>query len=55
MEIINYGPQYNIEKPITSYLPTIVVETERAIRLLDVKLQDPYRFLAAKKTEANRQ
>ena len=40
---------YSIEKPILSYLPTLVTETERAIRLLDVKIQDPYRFLAAKK------
>ena len=46
MKILNYGPHYSIEKPTLSYLPTLVTETERAIRLLDVKLQDPYRFLA---------
>ena len=49
VKILNYGPQYSIEKPTLSYLPTLVTETIRAIRLLDVKLQDPYRFLAAKK------
>ena len=48
MKILNYGPQYSIEKPTLSYLPTLVTEAERAIRLLDVKLQDPYQFLAAK-------
>ena len=38
MKIPNYGPKYSIEKPTLSYLPTLVTETERAIRLLDVKL-----------------
>ena len=42
MKILNNGPQYSIEKLILSYLPTLVIETERAIRLLDVKIQDPY-------------
>ena len=49
VKILNYGPQYSMEKPTLSYLPTLVTETKKAIRLLDIKLQDPYRFLAAQK------
>ena len=32
-----------------SYAANLITETEQAIRLLDEKLQNPYRFLAAKK------
>jgi hypothetical protein len=38
-----------------TYLANPVAETERAIRFLDTKLQNTYRFMAAKKTEADHQ
>ena len=47
MKILNYGAQYSIEKPITIYLANLIIETENSIRLLDTKMQNPYRILAA--------
>ena len=49
MDILNYGTQYSIGKPITSYLANLIVEKEKEIKLLDTKMQNPYRILAAKK------
>jgi hypothetical protein len=49
MEILNYGLQHSIERPLTSYLTNLVIETERAVRLLDTKLQNSYPFVAASK------
>ena len=49
MEILNYGAQYSTEKPVATYLPKLVVETEKAIELLDTKIHNPYRILAAEK------
>ena len=50
MKLLKHGPQYSIEKPIRSYLATLAIETEEAIRLLDITMQeDPYRFLAVEK------
>jgi hypothetical protein len=37
-----------MHKPLV-YLHIIVAETEQAIRILDVKLQNTYRFMATKK------
>ena len=49
MKILNYGARYSIENPIISYLPNLVVERGKAIRLLHTKMQNPYRTLAAEK------
>ena len=49
MDILNYGAQYSIGKPVTSYLPNVIVETEKAIKLLDTKMQNLYQILAAEK------
>jgi hypothetical protein len=48
-ELLNYGLQHSIEKPIETYLTNLTTETEKAIKLLDIKLQNSYRILAAKK------
>jgi hypothetical protein len=50
-ELLNNGLQYSIEKPLTTYFTKLVIETERAIKLLDKKLQKKYRTEAAKKLE----
>ena len=40
---------YSIERPTSTYAANLIVETEQAIRLLDVKLQNTYRFMAMNK------
>jgi hypothetical protein len=47
MEIFNYGFQHSIDRLLTSYLINLVIETERVVKLLDTKLQNSYRFMAA--------
>jgi hypothetical protein len=49
MALLNYGLQHSIEKPLKAYWINLIMETEQAIKLLDVKIQNPYRNLAAKK------
>ena len=41
MKLLNYGTQYRIERSIASYVSNLVVETERAIKLMVRKLQKP--------------
>jgi len=48
-KLLDLGLQYNIQKPLKATWTNLVLETERAIRLLDIKLQDPLRIIAAKK------
>jgi hypothetical protein len=49
MQLLKYGLKYSIEKPLSSYAANHIVETERAIRLLDTKVQNTYRFMEANK------
>jgi uncharacterized protein YeeX (DUF496 family) len=49
LNILNYGFQYSIEKPITANLLNIAIETENAIKLLDINLQSAYHVMTAKK------
>jgi hypothetical protein len=49
MNILNLGFQYSIEKPVTSDLLNIAIETDNAIKLLDINVQSAYRVLATKK------
>ena len=48
-QLIEYGLNYSIEKPMSTYIANLIAETERAIRLLDTSMQGTYRFLAANK------
>jgi hypothetical protein len=48
-KLLKYGLNYSIEKPTASYLTNLIAETERAIKLLDVKMQNTYHFLATNK------
>jgi hypothetical protein len=48
MQILKYGMNYSIERSASTYTPNLVAEAEQAIRLLDVKLQNSYRFMATK-------
>jgi hypothetical protein len=49
MQLLKYGLNYSIERPASTYAASLAAETEQAIRLLDTKLQNTYRFVAAKK------
>jgi len=37
MQLLKYGLSYSTEIPVSSYIANLTAETERAIRLLDVK------------------
>jgi hypothetical protein len=56
MQLLKYGLHYSIEKPtVTTYLASLLAETERAIKLLDGKVQNTYRILATQQSEADLQ
>jgi hypothetical protein len=43
MQLLKYGFNYSIERPASTYAANLIAETERAIRLLDIKAQNtPY-------------
>ena len=46
-EVLSYGLQYSIAEPLTTNFTNLVIEMERAIKLLDTKLQNSYRITAA--------
>ena len=46
--LLNNGLKYSIEKPLENYCTDLIVETEQAIRMLDIKMQAQFRILAAK-------
>ena len=47
--LFNKGLQHSLEKPLDKYWTDLIMETEQAIRLLEPKIQSPFRILAAKK------
>jgi len=49
LALLNNGLQYSIEKPLRKYWTDLIMETEEAIRVLDSKMQAPFRILATKK------
>jgi hypothetical protein len=49
VNLLKLGFQYSIERPIAPYLTNTVIETENAIRLLNMNEQSAYRILANKK------
>ena len=49
MQLFKYGLDYSIERPVSSYIVNLTAETERAIRLLDVKTQNTYHIMATNK------
>ena len=49
MQLLKYGLSYSIERPTTTYLTSLIAETEQAVKLLDVKTQNTYRLLATNK------
>jgi hypothetical protein len=48
MALLNYGLQHSIGEQLKTYWINLIMETEQTIKLLDVKIQNPYRILAAK-------
>jgi len=48
-KLLDLGLQYSMEKPTKTAWENLVIETECAIKLLDEKLQNPFRIMAAKK------
>jgi hypothetical protein len=49
LHLLKNGLNYSIEKSTASYFTHLIAETERAIKLLDVKLQNTYRYLETNK------
>jgi hypothetical protein len=47
--LLNLDLQHSTEKPLKTYWTNLIIETEQAIKLLDVELQNPFRILATKK------
>jgi len=48
-KLLDLGLQYNIQKPLKAAWTNLVLESERAIKLLDIRLQDPFHIIASKK------
>jgi len=48
-KLLDQGTQYGIPQPTETQWTTLVLKTEQAIKLLDPKIQDAYRFMTAKK------
>jgi len=48
-KLLDLGLQYSMEKPAKATWENLVIEMECAIRLLDDKLQNPFRIMATKK------
>jgi hypothetical protein len=49
MALLNQGLQHSIGRPLKTFWTNLIVEAERAIKLLDTKLQNPYRIADARK------
>jgi len=47
--LLNNGLQYSIKNPLRKYWTDLIMETEQAVRMLDSKMQAPFRILATKK------
>ena len=48
-QLINYRLQYSTKMSLTPYISDLTVETAKAIQLLDIKQQNPYRIIASGK------
>ena len=48
-KLLDLGLQYSMEKPMKTAWENLVIESERAIKLLDEKLQNPFCIMVAKK------
>jgi len=51
MKLLNNGLQQSIEQSPRKYWTNLIMETEQAIKLMDTKMQNPFRILAAKKLQ----
>jgi len=49
MQILKCDLNYSIERPMSAYAASLIAETEQAIRLLDMKMQNTYRIMATNK------
>ena len=47
--VLNLGLQHIVEKPLKTYWLNLIIETESAIKLLDHKLPNAFRIMAAVK------
>ena len=48
-ELLDLGIQYKIQKPLKEYWTNLILETEKAIRMLDPRERNTFRIMAAKK------
>jgi len=49
MDQLNHGMKYSMQRPLKTYWTNLLVETQRAIKLIDTKIQNSYRIMASKK------
>jgi hypothetical protein len=49
MSMLNNGLQHSTTQPLEKYWNNLIIETEQAIKLLDQKMQQPFRIIASKK------
>ena len=49
MQLLKYGLNYSIERPVSSYIANLTAETEQAIRLIDVEMHNTYCIMATNK------
>jgi len=47
--LLDLGLQYNIQQPLKKYWTNLILETEKAIRLLETREQNAFRIMATKK------
>jgi hypothetical protein len=48
-ELLDLGLQHNLQQPTKTYWTNLIIEIDRAIRMLDPKIQDSYHIMATKK------
>jgi len=49
LALLDHGMQYSMQKPLKSYWTNLIMETEKAIKLLDVRIQYAFRIMATRK------
>jgi hypothetical protein len=52
--MLNNGLQHSITQPLKKYWTNTIIETEQAIKLLDIKMQQPFRVIATIKLKQMR-
>ena len=49
LALLDHGMQYSMQKPLKSYWTNLIMETVKAIKLMDGRIQNAFRIMATKK------